>query len=125
MFRLLCLAGLASMLSAPLAAAETAPTIPYEKYRLPNGLEVILSQDRTLLLVTVDIWYHVGAANEESTRTGFAHLFEHMIFNGINTVARGHSGQFPPIAGRSDHDRRSSWSATSGAGRCRRFSDRS
>jgi zinc protease len=43
------------MLSAPLAALETAPTIPYEKYRLPNGLEVILSQDRTLPLVTVDI----------------------------------------------------------------------
>ncbi|HXU55607.1 MAG TPA: insulinase family protein, partial [Casimicrobiaceae bacterium] len=70
------------MLSAPLAALETAPTIPYEKYRLPNGLEVILSQDRTLPLVTVDIWYHVGAANEEPTRTGFAHLFEHMMFTG-------------------------------------------
>ena len=70
-------------------SAETPPSIPYEKYRLANGLEVILSQDRTLPLVAVDIWYHVGAANEEPGRTGFAHLFEHMMFTGSKHVARG------------------------------------
>src|SRR3977135_1794716 len=72
-----------------LASAETPPSIPYEKYRLANGLEVILSQDRTLPLVAVDIWYHVGAANVEPGRTGFAHLFEHMMFTGTRHIARG------------------------------------
>ncbi|MEP6996073.1 MAG: pitrilysin family protein [Betaproteobacteria bacterium] len=112
MFRLLCLAGLASMLSAPLAAAETAPTIPYEKYRLANGLEVILSQDRTLPLVTVDIWYHVGAANEESTRTGFAHLFEHMMFTGSKHVPRGLADKLLEAAGASDSNASTSFDRT-------------
>ena len=83
------LAALAATLSAPLAAAATAPTIPFEKYRLDNGLEVILAQDRSLPLVAVDIWYHVGAADEEPGRTGFAHLFEHMMFTGSKHVPRG------------------------------------
>ena len=57
---------LALSLSVPLVArGETGPTIGYDKYRLPNGLEVILSRDPSLPLVAVDIWYHVGAANEE------------------------------------------------------------
>ncbi len=112
MFRLLCLAGLATMLSAPLAAAEIAPTIPYEKYRLPNGLEVILSQDRTLPLVTVDIWYHVGAANEEPTRTGFAHLFEHMMFTGSKHVPRGLADKLLEAAGASDSNASTSFDRT-------------
>jgi zinc protease len=93
MQRLLTAAALAisllPSLQSPLASAETPPSIPYEKYRLANGLEVILSQDRTLPLVAVDIWYHVGAANEEPGRTGFAHLFEHMMFTGSKHLARG------------------------------------
>src|SRR3982074_3297387 len=76
-------------LHATLASAETPPSIPYEKYHLANALEAILSQDRTLPLVAVDIWYHVGAANEEPGRTGFAHLFEHMMFTGRRHVPRG------------------------------------
>ena len=112
MFRLLCLAGFASMLSAPLAALETAPTIPYEKYRLPNGLEVILSQDRSLPLVTVDIWYHVGAANEEPTRTGFAHLFEHMMFTGSKHVPRGLADKLLEAAGASDSNASTSFDRT-------------
>src|SRR4029079_6503656 len=87
--KLIGLAGFASMLSDPLAALEPGPTIPYEKYQLPNGLEVILSQDRTLPLVTVDIGCRAGAANEEPTRTVFAHLFEHMMFTGSKHVPRG------------------------------------
>ena len=63
--------------AAPLPAAAL-PTIPYEKYRFGNGLEVILAKDRSLPIVAVNLWYHVGAANEEAGRTGFAHLFEHM-----------------------------------------------
>ncbi len=112
MFKLFCLAGLASMLSAALAAAEIAPTIPYEKYRLPNGLEVILSQDRALPLVTVDIWYHVGAANEEPTRTGFAHLFEHMMFTGSKHVPRGLADKLLEAAGASDSNASTSFDRT-------------
>ena len=62
------------------------PTIPFEKYKLKNGLEVILSDDRTLPLVSVNLWYHVGPANERPGRTGFAHLFEHMMFEGSQHV---------------------------------------
>ena len=76
--------------SAP-APAHKLPTIPFEKYTLKNGLEVILSEDHTLPLVSVNIWYHVGAANEKAGRTGFAHLFEHMMFEGSQHVgAKAH-----------------------------------
>ena len=81
---------------APLDAAEPAgtnapraPTIVYHKYELPNGLQVILSEDHRLPLVAVNIWYHVGPANERPGRTGFAHLFEHMMFQGSKHVSRG------------------------------------
>src|SRR3954454_21504016 len=62
------------------------PDIAFEKYVLPNGLEVILSEDHRLPLVAVNLWYHVGPANEEPGRTGFAHLFEHMMFQGSKHV---------------------------------------
>jgi zinc protease len=74
---------------APLFAqnpAKKLPSIPFEKYKLKNGLEVILSEDHTLPLVSVNIWYHVGPANERPGRTGFAHLFEHMMFEGSQHV---------------------------------------
>ncbi len=58
------------------------PKVDFEKYTLPNGLEVILSEDHRLPMVAVNLWYHVGPANEEPGRTGFAHLFEHMMFQG-------------------------------------------
>jgi len=67
-------------------AANDVPTLEFEKYTLPNGLEVILSEDRRLPLVAVNLWYHVGPANEEPGRTGFAHLFEHMMFQGSKHV---------------------------------------
>jgi len=72
------------------AAAHTLPSIKYEKYKLKNGLEVILSEDHRLPLVAVDLWYHVGPANEKPGRTGFAHLFEHMMFQGSK-----HAGDKP------------------------------
>ncbi len=56
--------------------------IPIETYRLSNGLLVSLSEDHTAPLVAVNLWYHVGSANEREGRTGFAHLFEHMLFQG-------------------------------------------
>lgn len=60
--------------------------IPIESYRLPNGLTVALSQDHTAPIVAVNLWYHVGSANERPERTGFAHLFEHMLFQGSANV---------------------------------------
>ena len=53
-----------------------------EDYRLPNGLNVVLSRDTSVPVVAVNVWYHVGSANEQQGRTGFAHLFEHMMFQG-------------------------------------------
>jgi zinc protease len=60
--------------------------IPIETYQLPNGLRVILSEDHTAPIVAVNLWYHVGSANERAGRTGFAHLFEHMLFQGSANV---------------------------------------
>ncbi len=70
------------MLAAFLAAAAVLPQIPFEKYQLPNGLTVILSEDHRAPVVGVDLWYHVGAVNERKGRSGFAHLFEHLMFQG-------------------------------------------
>ncbi|HJY89577.1 MAG TPA: insulinase family protein, partial [Candidatus Acidoferrum sp.] len=79
--------------SGQSAPAHKLPTIPFEEYKLKNGLEVILSEDHTLPLVSVNIWYHVGPANEKAGRTGFAHLFEHMMFEGSQHVgAKAHFG---------------------------------
>ncbi|MCU0647443.1 MAG: insulinase family protein [Gemmatimonadaceae bacterium] len=61
--------------------------IPIDRYTLPNGLTVILSPDHTTPVVAVNLWYHVGSANERAGRTGFAHLFEHMLFQGSANVA--------------------------------------
>ena len=66
--------------------ALQAPEIKYETYKLPNGLQVILHRDTRLPLVGVDLWYHVGPRNERAGRTGFAHLFEHMMFEGSQHV---------------------------------------
>ncbi len=61
---------------------STGVRIPIDTYRLANGLFVTLSEDHTAPLVAVNLWYHVGSANERAGRTGFAHLFEHMLFQG-------------------------------------------
>ena len=60
--------------------------IPIETFTLPNGLRVVLSEDHTAPIVAVNLWYHVGSANERAGRTGFAHLFEHMLFQGSQDV---------------------------------------
>src|SRR5918992_168594 len=61
--------------------------IPIDTFRLDNGLLVTLSEDHTAPIVAVNLWYHVGSANERAGRTGFAHLFEHMLFQGSANVA--------------------------------------
>jgi zinc protease len=83
-------------------AAAALPTIKYEKYTLSNGLEVILSEDHRLPLVSIDLWYHVGPANELPGRTGFAHLFEHMMFEGSKHVPGNAHIRFLEGAGASD-----------------------
>ena len=61
--------------------------IPYEKYRLPNGLTVIINEDHSDPIVHVEVTYHVGSNRETMKRTGFAHFFEHMMFQGSQNVA--------------------------------------
>jgi zinc protease len=79
-----------------------APDLSYEKYTLKNGLDVILREDHRLPLVAVNVWYHVGPANERPGLTGFAHLFEHMMFQGSKHVgAENHFRQLE-AAGASD-----------------------
>ena len=74
---------LSAQSAAPAASSSTsAPRIEFEKYTLPNGLQVILHVDRKLPIVHVNQWFHVGSKNEKPGRTGFAHLFEHMMFQG-------------------------------------------
>jgi zinc protease len=71
------------------AADVPVPRIPVERYTLPNGLTVLLSPDRSAPVVAVNIWYHVGSKNEKPGRTGFAHLFEHVMFEGTEHIAEG------------------------------------
>lgn len=70
------------------ASAFGAPRIPFEKVTLRNGLSVILHRDASLPLVAVNLWYHVGPRNEAPGRSGFAHLFEHLMFAGSRHVGR-------------------------------------
>ncbi|MBF6023093.1 M16 family metallopeptidase [Lysobacter niastensis] len=72
------------------AAAATAVDIPYEEFTLPNGLRVVVHTDRKAPIVAVNLWYHVGSKDEPAGRTGFAHLFEHLMFNG----SENHRGEF-------------------------------
>ena len=67
---------------ATLAAATAAVDIPFEQFTLPNGLRVVVHTDRKAPVVAVNIWYHVGSKDEPAGRSGFAHLFEHLMFNG-------------------------------------------
>lgn len=70
-------------------SAQKLPEIKVIKYQLPNGLQVILHEDHTVPMVSVNLWYHVGSANEKKGRTGFAHLFEHMMFQGSEHAPYG------------------------------------
>ena len=67
---------------APVAQLVRSVDIPYEQFTLPNGLRVVVHEDRKAPVVAVSVWYHVGSKDEPAGRTGFAHLFEHLMFNG-------------------------------------------
>jgi predicted Zn-dependent peptidase len=79
----LCAAVALLVLIAPAALPQN---VKVEDYTLPNGLRVVLNEDHSAPLVAVNIWYHVGSKNEKPGRTGFAHLFEHMLFSGSKNV---------------------------------------
>ncbi len=73
----------------PSPAESGIPRIPVERYTLANGLTVLLSQDRSAPVAAVNIWYSVGSRNEKPGRTGFAHLFEHVMFEGTQHIDEG------------------------------------
>src|SRR5262249_15543714 len=75
--------------AAPSRAAPRleVPKVEFDKVVLPNGLQLILHQDKKLPLVHVNLWYHVGSKNEKAGKTGFAHLFEHMMLQGSKNAS--------------------------------------
>ncbi len=81
--------GLFSILSL-----SNAQQIKFEEYDLPNGLHVILQEDHSNPIVTVSVLYHVGSKNEEPNRTGFAHFFEHLLFEGSENIKRGEFAKY-------------------------------
>ena len=82
---LACLSGADARAQAPAAHL----TVPFQEFTLPNGLHVILHRDTSVPVVAVNVWYHVGSGNEKLGRTGFAHLFEHLMFEGSKHVPEG------------------------------------
>src|SRR6187551_2862021 len=68
--------------TTPPADPPSALLIPHEKFMLDNGLTVIVAPDHKAPIVAVNVWYHVGSKNERTGKTGFAHLFEHLMFQG-------------------------------------------
>ena len=70
----------------PLQAAVRPPKLQYQRLVLPNGMVVVLHQDKSTPIVHVELWYHVGSKNERAGRTGFAHFFEHMMFKGSKNI---------------------------------------
>ncbi|KFI05977.1 pitrilysin family protein [Massilia sp. BSC265] len=115
-FRLLALL-LIMTTFAPPSGAQTAPpslpTVAFEKTTLPNGLQLILVEDRRLPIVAVNIWYHVGPANEAPGLTGFAHLFEHMMFAQTRHIPRGMADRLLEGAGATDSNGGTGYDQTS------------
>ena len=85
------------------APAEPTPSkglsVPYTEFTLANGLHVILHQDKTVPVAAVNVWYHVGSGREKPGRTGFAHLFEHVMFEGSEHVKEGEFDSWLESAG--------------------------
>ena len=93
----------ASVALTPMQAAVRPPKLQYQITTLPNGLRVILSEDHSTPIVHVSVWYHVGSKNERAGRTGFAHLFEHMMFKGSKNVEpESHTSIIAGVGGQSN-----------------------
>jgi len=87
----------------PSSAAVRPPKLPYEITTLPNGLTLVLSEDHSTPIVHLQLWYHVGSKNERPGRTGFAHLFEHLMFKGSKNVQpEAHTSMISSIGGQSN-----------------------
>src|ERR1700704_3855770 len=99
MKRLSCAAALSLALLSSYVLADNLSdiNIPYEKFVLPNGLTVIVHEDHKAPIVAVNVWYHVGSKNERPGRTGFAHLFEHLMFNGSENFNKDYFEPFERI----------------------------
>src|SRR6185437_12301024 len=89
------------LLSVPLGAQQgtVRQHVSYTQFTLPNGLHVILHEDHTVPMLTVNVWYHVGSAREKVGRTGFAHLFEHLMFMGSGHAPYGDFDRLLEAAG--------------------------
>ena len=87
------------LLSACALAQEVRITVPYTRFTLPDGMTVILHEDHKTPTVSVNIWYHVGSGREKPGRTGFAHLFEHLMFMGSGHIPLGKFDQWLEAAG--------------------------
>ena len=85
------------LISFSTLANEGLPEIKYEKFTLPNGLRVIVHEDRKIPVVAVNIWYHVGSKDERPGKTGFAHLFEHLMFNGTENYNNEYFSPFQQV----------------------------
>jgi zinc protease len=88
-----------ALAAAPATAAAQALRIPFRTFTLRNGLKVIVHEDHSVPIVTVNTWYHVGSADERPGRTGFAHLFEHLMFMGSEHVPTGEFDRLLEAAG--------------------------
>ena len=96
--RILAIVALGAALASRGAAAQ-AGAVRYDEFTLPNGLRVIHSEDHSTPIVSVDVWYNTGSRNERSGRSGFAHLFEHMMFQGSANVKKAEHFQLVQRAG--------------------------
>ena len=90
----------ATLLAAPTMHTPQIPELKFEKYTLANGLQVILHEDHATPIVGVNVWYHVGSKDERPGRTGFAHLFEHMMFQGSKHFDKVYFGPIQSVGGR-------------------------
>ena len=88
-----------TLLVSGLSASQAQQKIKYVEYDLPNGLHVILHEDHTTPIVAVSVMYHVGSKNEDPSRTGFAHFFEHLMFEGSENIPRGEFSNYVEKAG--------------------------
>ncbi len=86
-------------MSMALASQAQLNKIEFQEFTLPNGLQVILHQDKTTPIVAVSVMYHVGSKNENPNRTGFAHFFEHLLFEGSENISRGEYDKYVEKAG--------------------------
>ena len=98
-------------------------TVPYQEFTLSNGLHVILHRDTSVPVVAVNVWYHVGSGSEKPGRTGFAHLFEHLMFEGSKHVPEGAFDTWLEAAGANNNgSTRSTAPTTTSTGRRTRSS---